>query len=98
MPCSACTGLFHSHYLENDCCFLCQKTADVSEERLGVKRKQQQQAHKMVEYSTKRFKPAEVGDTVLVPIPDVDRERCEYPNLKAIVLESHPKGHLWKLG
>ena len=52
----------------------------------------------MVEHSTKRFKPAEVGDTVLVPIPDVERGRCQYPNLKAIVLESHPEGHIWKLG
>ena len=52
----------------------------------------------MVERSAKRFKEAEVHDTVLVPIPDVDRGRCEYPNLKAIVLEAHPGGHLWKLG
>ena len=22
----------------------------------------------------------------------------EYPNLKAIVIEAHPSGHLWKLG
>ena len=52
----------------------------------------------MVEWSAKRFKKAEVHDTVLVPIPDVDRGRCEYPSLKAIVLEAHPGGHLWKLG
>ena len=39
-----------------------------------------------------------VKKIILVPIPDVDRGRCEYPNLKAIVLESHPEGHLWKLG
>ena len=77
MPCFACTGLCHSHCLQNDCCFLCQKTADVREERLGAKRKQQQQAEKMVEHSAKRFKPAEVCDTVLVPIPDVDSGRCE---------------------
>ena len=34
-----------------------------------------------------------VGDTVLVPIPDLDRGRCEYPNLKAVVLEEHSGGH-----
>ena len=26
------------------------------------------------------------------------RETCEYPNLKAIILEKHPNGTLWKLG
>ena len=33
-----------------------------------------------------------------MPIPDLDRGRCEHPNLKAVVLEKHPHGHLWKLG
>ena len=40
----------------------------------------------------------EIGDTVLVPIPDLDRGRCEHPNLKAVVLEAHHDGHLWRLG
>ena len=40
----------------------------------------------------------EVGDTVLVPIPDLDRGRCEYPNLKGIILEMHPNGSMWKIG
>ena len=52
----------------------------------------------MLERSTKRFKEAQVGDTVLVPIPDLDRGRCEYPNLKAIILEMHPNGSMWRLG
>ena len=37
-------------------------------------------------------KTAEVGETVLVPIPDVDGGRCEYPNLKAVIMEAHPGG------
>ena len=77
---------------------LCNKGQEIISQRQGAKRKQQEQADKMVEKSAKRFKEAEVYDTVLVPIPDVDRGRCEYPNLKAIVLEAHPSGHLWKLG
>ena len=60
--------------------------------------KQQQQVDKMVEHCVKRFKPAEAGDTVLFPIQDVERGRCQYLNLKTIVLESHPEGPLWKLG
>ena len=30
---------------------------------------------------------AEVGTTVLLAIPDVDKGRCELPNLKCVVLE-----------
>ena len=67
-------------------------------QRAGAKRKQQDQADKMLERSAKRFKPAEINDTVLVPIPDLDRGRCDYPNIKAVVLEIHPGGHSWKLG
>ena len=36
--------------------------------------------------STHRFEPAAVGTTVMVPVPDVDRGRCEFRNIKAIVL------------
>ena len=33
------------------------------------------------------FGEAEVGTTVLLAIPDVDKGRCELPNLKCVVLE-----------
>ena len=38
-------------------------------------------------FSINRFSPAAVGDTVMVPIPDVDRGRAEFPNVKAVVIE-----------
>ena len=41
----------------------------------------------MVEKSVMRFKAANVGDTVMGPIPDVDRGRAEFRNLKAIVTD-----------
>ena len=34
-----------------------------------------------------RYGEAEVGATVLLAIPDVDKGRCELPNLKCVVLE-----------
>ena len=52
---------------------LCNKGQEIISQRQGAKRKQQEQADKMVEKSAKRFKEAELHDTVLVPIPDVDR-------------------------
>ena len=47
--------------------------------------------------STQRFEPAAVGTTVMVPVPDVDRGRCEFRNIKAVVLECMSNG-LYKLG
>ena len=51
-----------------------------------------------MEHSAKQFASALVRDTIVVPIPDLDIGCCDYPNVKAVVLESHPDGHLWKLG
>ena len=48
----------------------------------------------MLERSAKRFKPAEINDTVLLPILDVARGRCDYPNIKALVIEKHADGHI----
>ena len=43
------------------------------------------QAEKMKEASIKRFKPADVGDNVVVPLPDVDRGRGEFRNIRGVV-------------
>ena len=51
-----------------------------------------------MEHSAKQFASALVRDTIVVPIPDLDKGCCDYPNVKAVVLESHSDGHLWKLG
>ena len=37
--------------------------------------------------SNKRLKPAEEGENVTVPIPEVDRGRLDPPNLTAVVQE-----------
>ena len=47
--------------------------------------------------SIKRFKKAEVGGTVMVPIPLVDRGRGEFTNLKAVITEVEERG-MYKLG
>ena len=52
----------------------------------------QRQADKMLEASNKRFKPAAVGDNVLVPIPDVDKGRGEFRNVKGVIAEVNGDG------
>ena len=60
----------------------------ISNKRKGAKRKQEENAQKMLESSIKWFKP-EIGDTVLVPIPDVDRAKIDRPQLTAVVLDNN---------
>ena len=52
-----------------------------------VARDGRQQAERWLEKSRNRYGEAEVGTTVLLAIPDVDKGRCELPNLKCVVLE-----------
>ena len=51
----------------------------------------------MTKRSVKLFKPAHIGDTVMVPVPLVDCGRAEMPNVKAVVISVH-NGVLYKLG
>ena len=78
-------------------CKLFYTQEQIDKERTDARRKTQKQADKMLEASRKRFGEAKVGDTVLLAIPDLDRGRCEFPNLTAIVLEVNDGG-LYKLG
>ena len=65
--------------------------------RKGAK-KCQGQAAKMVDKSVMRFKAAYVGDIVMVPIPNVDRGRAEFRNLKVAVIVDVKGNGLYKLG
>ena len=56
-------------------------------ERRGAKRKQDQQAASMLLKSARRYKQANIGDSVLVHLPEVDRGRCEFPNVHAGALD-----------
>ncbi|MPC96927.1 hypothetical protein E2C01_092209 [Portunus trituberculatus] len=73
-------------------CYLWDRKQGIEAEREGAKRKQHAQAEKMQLVSTMRFKKAEVGDTVMVPIPLVDRGRAQFNNAKAVVLKVNENG------
>lgn len=63
------------------------QSAIISELRKNAAVNMVKQAEKMKAASEKRFPPANIGDTVMVPIPDVDRGRAEFTNVKAVVIE-----------
>ena len=51
----------------------------------------------MLEQSNKRFQPAEEGENVNVPIPEVDRGRLDPPNFTAVVQEHESETGLYTL-
>ena len=77
-------------------CKLCYTQEQINKERSDARRKNQKQADTLREASRKRFGEAKIGDTVLLTIPDLDRGRCKFPNLTAIVMEVKDGG-LYKL-
>ena len=64
----------------------------MEQERRGTKRRQEEQAIFMLKKSARRYKQAQVGESVMVHIPEVDRGRCEFPNVYAVVLTIHESG------
>ena len=66
-------------------------------ERKVAKRKQEQEAACMLAKSARRYKQACVGDSVMVHLPEVDRGRCKFPYVQAVMLEINEAG-MYKLG
>ena len=53
---------------------------------------QKRQAENMISTTVKRFKPAEKGNNVMIPVPDVDRGRAEFRNVKGVILDAETDG------
>jgi len=61
--------------------------AIVIDNRRKAKENLENQAVKMKTWLDKKLKPAEVGATVRVPVPDVDKGRVDARNILAVVIE-----------
>ena len=84
--CNVCKNL-------NELCRICIRRKNIADSRNVAKRKQGENAEKMVAQSNKRFKPAEFGENVNVPIPDVDRGKLDPQNFTAVVTKvDHQNG------
>jgi hypothetical protein len=66
-------------------CLLCRRKLDINKNRVRSKRSLQIQAESMRVASNKKFKTANIGDNVLVRIPDVGRGRAAPRNVMAVV-------------
>ena len=78
-------------------CQLCDRSELIVAERCGAKLNQVKQSESMLSSTAKGFKPADVGDNVLVPVPDVDRGRADFRNVKGIITKCGNDG-TYKIG
>ncbi|KAI1714394.1 hypothetical protein DdX_08489 [Ditylenchus destructor] len=68
-------------------CHHCSKEAETNSQQEAAKENQMAQADRMLQRSARQLAPLKVGNSVMVPIPEVDRGRAEFPNVKGIVME-----------
>ena len=55
------------------------------------------QAEHILKNSARRYSPANIGDSVKVYLNEVDRGRCEFPNILAVIIDITSDG-MFKLG
>jgi hypothetical protein len=68
-------------------CARCQHGKNAQEIRQNVTANTQKQADRMLDQTARRLAPLTIGSTVMVPVPEIDRGRAEFPNIKGIVME-----------
>ena len=73
-------------------CILCIRSSETKQKRDQCKENLTQQAKKMIDATVKTKGLNLVGDNVLVPIPDVDRGRGEFRNIKGIITANQING------
>ena len=84
-------------YGVNICCTICFNIENAEENKRQSKSNLETQAKKMKMDTDKKFPPASLGDTVRVPIPDVDKGRGDPRNVLAVVMNVTEDG-FYRLG
>lgn len=75
-------------------CLLCKRLRDIEGTRRGARKGQQRAADAMVASTSKRLKPIEEGDTVLIPVSNFDRGRIDHRNIMGYVLDKDETGKM----
>lgn len=63
------------------------KIAKISSIRSRARSRLNQQAHRMTKRSAQLFPPAQIGQSVRIPVPDVDRAKADFGNILGVILE-----------
>lgn len=77
-------------------CKICERKNKISEARTACKISLKRQAEEMLNKSNKKFPPVNIGQTVLVKIPEVDRGRTAPRNVMGVVM--NVTDNLYQLG
>lgn len=85
--CGQCsTVLLFGENVNNDGkCLKCERQENIVNERKRSRESLDKQAAKMLKLSNQKFSEVQVGTTVRVPIPDVDRARGSPRNVLAVM-------------
>ncbi|KAK9730635.1 hypothetical protein QE152_g14382 [Popillia japonica] len=89
------TLLFGENVNNDGKCLNCERQENIVNERKRSRESLDKQAAKMLKLSNQKFSEVQVGTTVRVPIPDVDRARGSPRNVLAVV--SDVEDGLYKL-
>lgn len=76
-------------------CFHCRTQENIVSHRKKSRECLEKQAQKMMKLSNQKFSEVDVGATVRVPVPDVDRARGSPRNVLAVI--THVEDNLYKL-
>ncbi|CAH1100890.1 unnamed protein product [Psylliodes chrysocephalus] len=88
--CIECNEPFHTECgadLDLPLCKLCSDKKVADTERRGCKQGLEKQADKMLTQSQWKLPVVNIGDNVLINIPEVDRGRLAPPNILAIIMD-----------
>lgn len=78
-------------------CNICDRKTSIRTGQNNAKNNLKKQAEKMLALSNSKFPPAEIGTSVVVRVPDVDRGRLAPRNVLAVVTQVKSSG-LYELG
>jgi hypothetical protein len=101
IKCFVCDGVVHvscsKEFDTSMYCLLCYNKKVIEMNRIGAHKQQKREAEKMMTSSNKKFKPSDIGDNVLVRIPEVDRSRITPRNILAVVVDHDKENNLYEL-
>lgn len=95
----SCSIYYNSHdeSMNINICPICYNTKSSTINRENSLNSLRTQAKRMLNYSDKILPPAKKGDTVAIPVPEVDKGRGDARNIMACVTDVDPNG-LYRLG
>ena len=79
-------------------CFLKEREGSHNQGRTSAKRGQEKQIQRMEKQTLKKAKQLDIGDNILVHVPEVDkRSPFDPPNISGVITERNEEGYL-KIG